>query len=198
MAIGSVAVFEGPAPSHEETLAYLAGRLPLVTGYRRKLRTVPFRLGRPVWVEDPDFDLRYHVRRTALPAPGGDRQLADLMARIMSQRLDRDHPLWEYWFIEGLADGHWALLSKVHHCMVDGVSGTDLYRVIFDFSPNPRRPPSTTGWLAPSPPRLSWPPGPCWTRRCSRPGKRSHWAAPWPIRWAPSARRPTRHRASRS
>jgi len=69
MAIGSVAVFEGPAPSHEETLEYLAGRLPLVTGYRRKLRTVPFRLGRPVWVEDPDFDLRYHVRRTALPLP---------------------------------------------------------------------------------------------------------------------------------
>ena len=140
MAIASVAVFEGPVPSHEETLEYLAGRLPRVVGYRRKLRTVPFRLGRPVWVEDPDFDLRYHVRRTALPAPGGDRQLADLMARIMSQRLDRDHPLWEYWFIEGLAEGHWALLSKVHHCMVDGVSGTDLYRVIFDFSPEPTPP----------------------------------------------------------
>ena len=101
---------------------------------------MPFRLGRPVWVEDPDFDLRYHVRRTALPAPGGDRELADLMARIMSQRLDRDHPLWEYWFIEGLAEGHWALLSKVHHCMVDGVSGTDLYRVIFDYSPEPTPP----------------------------------------------------------
>ena len=142
MAIASIAVFEGPAPSHEETLEYLAGRLPRVAGagYRRKLRTVPFRLGRPVWVEDPNFDLRYHVRRTALPAPGGDRQLADLLSRVMSQRLDRDHPLWEYWFVEGLADGHWALISKVHHCMVDGVSGTDLYRVIFDLSPEPTPP----------------------------------------------------------
>jgi len=135
MAIASIAVFEGPAPSHEEFLAHLAGRLVRVPRYRQKLRTVPFRLGRPVWVDDPDFDLRYHVRRTALPAPGGDRELADLMARVMSQRLDRDHPLWEYWVAEGLADGHWALISKVHHCFVDGVSGTDLYRVIFDLSP---------------------------------------------------------------
>ncbi len=140
MAIASIAVFDGPAPSHEEFLAYLAGRLPLVPRYRHKLRTVPFRLGRPVWVEDPDFDLRYHVRRTALPTPGGDQQLAELMARVMSQRLDRDHPLWEYWVVEGLAEGRWALISKVHHCMVDGVSGTDLYRVIFDFSAEPSPP----------------------------------------------------------
>ena len=137
MAIASIAVFEGPPPSHEEFLTHLAGRLPLLPIYRRKLRTVPFRLGRPVWVDDPDFDLRYHVRRTALPAPGGDEQLADLMARVMSQRLDRDHPLWEYWVIEGLAGDRWALISKVHHCMVDGVSGTDLYRVVFDTSPEP-------------------------------------------------------------
>ena len=137
MAIASIAVFEGPPPTHEEFLAFLTGRLPLVPRYRQKLRTVPFRLGRPVWVDDPHFDLGYHVRRTALPAPGGDQQLAELMARVMSQRLDRDHPLWEYWVIEGLAEGRWALISKVHHCMVDGVSGTDLYRVIFDFSPEP-------------------------------------------------------------
>ncbi len=140
MAIASIAVFEGPAPTQEEILAHLAGRLPLVPRYRQKLRTVPLRLGRPVWVDDPDFDLRYHARRTALPAPGGDRQLAELMARVMSQRLDRDHPLWEYWLVEGLADGRWALISKVHHCMVDGVSGTDLYRVIFDTSPEPGPP----------------------------------------------------------
>ena len=140
MAIASIAVFEGPAPSHEEFLAYLAGRLPRVPRYRQKLRTVPFRLGPPAWVDDPHFDLRYHVRRTALPAPGGDQQLAELMARVMSQRLDRDHPLWEYWVIEGLARERWALISKVHHCMVDGVSGTDLYRVIFDFSPEPSPP----------------------------------------------------------
>jgi len=137
MAIASIAVFEGPAPSHQEFLAYLAGRLPQVPRYRQKLRAVPFRLGRPVWADDPDFDLDYHVRRTALPAPGGDEELAALMARVMSQRLDRDHPLWEYWVAEGLAEDRWALISKVHHCMVDGVSGTDLYRVIFDFSPEP-------------------------------------------------------------
>jgi diacylglycerol O-acyltransferase / wax synthase len=140
MAIASIAVFEGPAPSHEETLAFLAGRLPAVPRYRQKLRSVPLRLGRPVWVDDPDFDLRYHVRRTALPAPGGDEQLAALMARVMSQRLDRDRPLWEYWAVEGLAEGRWAIISKVHHCMVDGIAGTDLYRVIFGFAPEPPPP----------------------------------------------------------
>src|SRR5271165_3963927 len=84
--------------------------------------------------EDPNFDIRYHVRQTALPSPGGDQQLRRLMARVMTQRLDRDYPLWEYWLVEGLDQGRWALISKVHHCMVDGVSGTDLYRVIFDTS----------------------------------------------------------------
>src|SRR3974390_2608459 len=140
VAIASVAVFEGPAPSHEEFLAFLAGRLPRVPRYRQKLRTVPLRLGRPVWVDDPHFDLGYHVRRAGLPRAGGDQQLAELMAQVMSQRLDRDHPLWEYWVIEGLAGDRWALISKVHHCMVDGVSGTDLYRGIFDFSPEPSPP----------------------------------------------------------
>ena len=139
-AIASIAVFEGPAPSYEEFLAAIAGRLPLVPMYRKKLRVTPFRLGPPVWVDDPDFDLRYHVRQTALPAPGGDSQLSRLVARVMTQRLDRDYPLWEYWLVEGLDQGRWALLSKVHHCMVDGVSGTDLYRVIFDASPEPAPP----------------------------------------------------------
>jgi len=139
-AIASIAVFEGPAPSYEEFLAAIAGRLPLVPMYRKKLRMTPFRLGPPVWVDDPNFDLRYHVRQTALPAPGGDSQLSRLVARVMTQRLDRDYPLWEYWLVEGLDQGRWALLSKVHHCMVDGVSGTDLYRVIFDASPEPSPP----------------------------------------------------------
>ena len=142
MAIASTAIFEGPVPSQKEFLAYIAGRLPRAPLYRRKLRTVPFRLGRPVWVDDPNFDLGYHVRRTALPEPGGDKQLADLMARVMSQRLDRDHPLWEYWVVEGLAGGRWALISKVHHCMVDGVSGTDLYRVDLRTSPETFPPPA--------------------------------------------------------
>ena len=140
MAIASIAVFEGPAPTYDELLAHLRGRLPLVPRYRQKLRKVPFRLGPPVWVDDQHFDLRFHVRQTALPAPGGDQQLNKLMARVMGQRLDRDYPLWEYWLVQGLADGRWALISKIHHCMVDGVSGTDLYRVIFDLSPEPSAP----------------------------------------------------------
>ncbi len=140
MAIASIAVFEGPAPTYDELLAHLRGRLPLVPRYRQKLRKVPFRLGPPVWVDDQHFDLRFHVRQTALPTPGGDQQLNKLMARVMGQRLDRDYPLWEYWLVQGLADGRWALISKIHHCMVDGVSGTDLYRVIFDLSPEPSAP----------------------------------------------------------
>jgi len=139
-AIASVAIFEGPAPSYEELYATVEGRLPLVPIYRRKLRTVPFRLGPPVWVDDPNFDLRYHIRQTALPAPGGDEQLANLVALVMTQRLDRHFPLWEYWLVEGLGESRWALISKVHHCMVDGISGSDLYRVIFDLTPEPAPP----------------------------------------------------------
>ncbi len=152
-AIASIAIFEGPAPTHEEFLASIAARLPLVPLYRRKLRKVPFGLGPPVWVEDPNFDLRYHVRQTALPAPGGDAELRRLMARVMTQRLDRDYPLWEYWLVQGLDQDRWALISKVHHCMVDGVSGTDLYRVIFDTSPEP--PPLPPAEDRPAPPEPS-------------------------------------------
>jgi diacylglycerol O-acyltransferase len=141
MAIASIAVFQGPAPAYKEVMALIADRLPLVPRYRQKLRTVPFRLARPVWVDDPDFDLGYHIRRTALPEPGEYRQLADLMARVMSRRLDRDHPLWEYWVVEGLARDRWALISKVHHCMIDGVGGADLYRVIMEPSSEPVQPP---------------------------------------------------------
>ncbi len=151
-AIASIAVFEGPAPSYEEFLHAIEGRLPLVPLYKRKLRTVPLRLGPPVWVDDPNFDLRYHVRQTALPPPGDDQRLSDLMARVMSQRLDRDYPLWEYWLVRGLAGKRWALISKIHHCMVDGVSGTDLYRVIFDTTPEPAPPLPADGASVPAEP----------------------------------------------
>jgi WS/DGAT/MGAT family acyltransferase len=140
MAIASIAVFEGPVPPHEEVLAGVVDRLPLMPRYRQKLQPVPFRLGRPVWVDDPDFDLSYHIRRVTLPEPGRDQQLAELMGRVMSDRLDRDHPLWEYWVVEGLARDRWALISKVHHCMVDGLSAVDLYRVLMDPSPEPPQP----------------------------------------------------------
>jgi len=140
MAIASIAVLEGPAPSQKEIRELVQSRLPLVPRYRQKLRTVPFRLGRPVWVDDPDFDLSYHVRRTLLPEPGGDQQLAALMAQVMSQRLDRDHPLWEYLLVDGLAGDRWALISKVHHSMVDGVGGADLYRLLTQVAPEPAQP----------------------------------------------------------
>ncbi|MGD0701023.1 MAG: wax ester/triacylglycerol synthase family O-acyltransferase [Trebonia sp.] len=141
MAIASIAVFQGPVPSHKEVMALIEDRLPFLARYRQKLHTVPFRLGPPVWADDPDFDLGYHIRRTALPEPGEYRQLADLMARVMSRRLDRDHPLWEYWVVEGLARDRWALISKVHHCMIDGVGATDLYRVILEPVSEPVQPP---------------------------------------------------------
>jgi diacylglycerol O-acyltransferase len=146
MAISSVAILDGPPPSHEEFMAAMRDRLPLVPRYRQKVRQVPFDLGRPVWVDDPRFDLTHHVRRTALPEPGDDAALSRLMARVMSQRLDRDRPLWEYWVVEGLAGGRWALISKVHHCMVDGVSGTHLYYVLLDESPTGTREPVEDGW----------------------------------------------------
>jgi diacylglycerol O-acyltransferase len=137
LAIASVAVMEGPPPSQDEFVSAIKGRLPLVPRYRQKLRKVPLDLGHPVWVDDPHFDIAYHVRRTALPAPGDETALCRLVARVMSQRLDRDRPLWECWVIEGLADGRWAVLSKVHHCFADGVSGNQLYHLIFDESRQP-------------------------------------------------------------
>jgi diacylglycerol O-acyltransferase len=137
LAIASVAVADGPAPGQAEFAEVIRGRLPLVPRYRQKVRRVPLNLGRPVWVDDPGFDLDFHLRRTALPAPGDDTALARLVGRIMSQRLDRERPLWEVWLIEGLPEGRWAMLSKVHHCMVDGVAGNQLYRLMCDTSPEP-------------------------------------------------------------
>ncbi|MFG1949453.1 wax ester/triacylglycerol synthase family O-acyltransferase [Nonomuraea sp. NPDC048826] len=135
MAIASVAVLEGPAPAQQEVVEAIRARLPLIERYRQKARQVPLDLGPPVWVDDPQFDLRHHVRRATLAAPSGDAELDELIARIMSRRLDRTRPLWEYWVIDGLSGDRWALVSKVHHCMVDGVSGTFLYYAIFDESP---------------------------------------------------------------
>jgi len=137
LAIGSFAIFDGPAPDFDDFVAAIAGRLALIPRYRQKLRRVPLDLAAPAWVDDPRFDLRWHVRNTALPAPGGPLEIGRLMSRVMTRRMDRSRPLWEYWFCEGLQDGRWALLSKIHHCMVDGVSGTDLYRLVLDPTPEP-------------------------------------------------------------
>jgi diacylglycerol O-acyltransferase len=145
MHIGSVGIFEGPAPGPGDVTAAVGARLPLVPRYRQKVRFVPLALGRPTWVDDPYFDLDYHVRRTALPAPGGYDELRTLVGRVMSQQLDRAKPLWEMWVVEGLDDGRWALISKTHHCMVDGVSATDLLSVILS-TERDAPPPETEPW----------------------------------------------------
>ncbi len=147
MHIGSVAIFEGPVPAYEDFEAMVAGKLPAVPRYRQKVRFVPLQLGRPLWVDDPHFNLGYHLRHTALASPGGDRELRNLVGRVMSQQLDRHKPLWEMWMVDGLDHGHWALVSKVHHCMVDGVSGTDLLTVVLDAEPEPA-PALTDDWEA--------------------------------------------------
>src|SRR5256885_5886276 len=131
MHIGGVSIFEGPAPPFERLEEMVASKLGLVPRYRQKVRFIPLGLGRPVWVDDPHFNLSYHLRHSALPPPGTDQQLRRTAARIFAQRLDRGKPLWEIWMLEGLSENRWALLSKVHHCMVDGVSATDLMSVMF-------------------------------------------------------------------
>lgn len=99
---------------------------------RQRLRTRPFDLGAPVWVDDPDFDLGRHVRHIALPRPGNDRELYQLAADVISRRLDRDRPLWEIWLIEGLSDNRWAMLTKIHHCMADGIAATHMLAGLCD------------------------------------------------------------------
>ena len=149
MHVASTIVFEGPAPSHEEFRDHIASRLHLVPRFRQKLRSVPLGQGRPVWVDDPHLNLDYHVRQTALPAPGSDEQLRNLAARIFSQQLDRSKPLWELWLVEGLAGGRFAIVGKSHHALVDGVSGMDITTVLFDLDREPQgRPANPPRWLA--------------------------------------------------
>jgi WS/DGAT/MGAT family acyltransferase len=137
MHVGGMAIFEGPPPDYDEVLEMIRARLQMVPRFRQKLATVPFGVGRPVWVDDAHFNLEYHVRHTALPHPGDDAKLKSLAGRIMSQQLDRSKPLWEFWFAEGMTGDRFALLSKTHHCLIDGVAGVDLMSVILDPGPQP-------------------------------------------------------------
>jgi diacylglycerol O-acyltransferase / wax synthase len=139
MHVGAVMVFEGPPPSYDEFLEQVESRLHLVPRYRQKLAFPRFEMGRPMWVDDPTFNLEYHVRHTALPKPGSTDQLRALAARIFSQRLDRSKPLWETWLVQGLEDNRFGLISKTHHSMIDGVAGVDLASVLFDLSPVPSK-----------------------------------------------------------
>jgi diacylglycerol O-acyltransferase / wax synthase len=150
MHVGALVIFEGPAPSHEDFSAHIQSRLRLVPRYRQKLAFPRFEMGRPFWVDDPTFNIDYHVRHTALPRPGSDDQLRQLAGRIFSQRLDRSKPLWEVWLIQGFEGGKFAVISKTHHALVDGVSGVDIATVLFDLQPVPPEVEEEDEWV-PSP-----------------------------------------------
>ncbi|PWU20028.1 MAG: wax ester/triacylglycerol synthase family O-acyltransferase [Candidatus Rokuibacteriota bacterium] len=150
MHVASVTIFEGPPPTYQEFLGHIEARLSLVPRYRQKLRFVPFNQGRPVWVDDPHFNLEYHVRSTALPPPGSEEQLKNLASRVFAQQLDRTKPLWEIWLVQGLERGdespsdarRFALLAKTHHAVIDGVAGVDITSVLFDTAPEPETQPA--------------------------------------------------------
>ena len=144
MHVGSVATFDGPPFFDdagrfrlEDAREVISSRLHLVPRFRKKIMTVPFGQGRPIWVDDHDFDLNYHVRLTALPKPGNEEQLKTLMGRLQSTVLDRRRPLWELWFVEGLEGDRVAIIQKTHHALVDGISGVDVATVLLDFEPDP-------------------------------------------------------------
>jgi WS/DGAT/MGAT family acyltransferase len=142
MHVAGIMTFDGSPPHYDDIVDAIEARLHLVPRYRQKLAFVPFGQGRPRWVDDPHFNLRYHVRLTALPEPGSEEQLRRLAGRVFSQALDRDKPLWELWVVEGLDGGErFAICSKTHHALVDGVSGVDIASVLFDTRPDPSGPP---------------------------------------------------------
>ena len=127
--------------SFEGVKELVRARLPLLAPFRRRVVEVPFGLHHPLWIEDPDFDLDFHVRRAALPAPGGPMELAEFAAEAVSRPLDRNRPLWEMYVIEGLENGHIATVTKVHHAAIDGVSGAELTVNLLDLQPEPAEPP---------------------------------------------------------
>jgi WS/DGAT/MGAT family acyltransferase len=153
MHVGSCLIFDGRAPDIDELAEHVRSRLHLVPRYRQRLAFVPFGQGRPVWVDDPHFNVAYHVRHTALPSPGSDAELRRLAGRLFSQELDRAKPLWEIWLVEGLSGGRFALIAKTHHCLVDGISGVDITTVMFDTTEDPS-PPAGEGqtWIPQPPP----------------------------------------------
>jgi diacylglycerol O-acyltransferase len=131
MHVACALIFDGEPPDYDELLDHVAARLHLVPRYRQRLAEVPFGQGRPKWVDDERFDLRFHVRATALPSPGTEYELQVLCGRVFSQPLRRDRPLWDMWLVEGLEGGRFAILSKTHHALVDGISGLDILSVLF-------------------------------------------------------------------
>jgi diacylglycerol O-acyltransferase len=153
MHVGGVALFDPPPDGldYERLCELIGARIGLVPRYRQKIRYVPGRVANPVWVDDPAFDITYHVRRSALPRPGSEDQLKDLVGRVESRHLDRNRPLWEIYVVEGLADGRVAMITKTHHAMVDGISAVDIGTLILDVTPEPRELPSDDWQPRPEP-----------------------------------------------
>jgi len=146
MHIGALLIFEGPPPKYVDLVEHIRGRLDKVPRFRQKLVEPPLEAGRPLWADDVNFNLAYHVRHTALPAPGGEAQLKRLAARVFSQQLDRSKPLWEMWLVQGLERDRFALLTKTHHAAVDGIAGVDIGTVLFDLEPVPEPVPVVDAW----------------------------------------------------
>src|SRR5215475_11486426 len=146
MHLGALAVFEGPAPSYRELAGLYASKLGRVRRYRQVVRTAPLQLFRPTWADDEHFEIGYHIRHAAVPKPGRATQLHRLAGQIYAQPLDRNRPLWEAWLLEGIEAGRWAILSKVHHCMVDGIGGADLMAELFDLRPDAGMPSQPAVW----------------------------------------------------
>ncbi len=157
MHVGGVAVFQPSEQGldYDRLVELISQRIALVPRYRQKVRWVPGRLTNPLWVDDSEFDVTYHVRRSALPKPGSDGQLRELVGRLMSRQLDRNRPLWEIYLVEGLSDGRVAVVTKTHHAMVDGVSAVDIGTVILDLTPTPREVPDDDWSPRPEPGALS-------------------------------------------
>jgi len=132
LAIGGIAIIDGPAPDYEEFKSVLAERIRAIPRCMQMLRTQPLDLGAPQWVNDPEFDLSRHVRRVAVPRPGDDDELFRVVADVLERRLNRDRPLWECWVIEGLKGNRWAILMKIHHCMADGISAIRILTQLCD------------------------------------------------------------------
>ncbi|MEJ7797806.1 MAG: wax ester/triacylglycerol synthase family O-acyltransferase [Solirubrobacteraceae bacterium] len=147
--VASVTIFDGPAPSWDELREHVQARLHLVPRFRRRLAEVPLEQGRPVWVDDPHFNLRYHLRHAGLPAPAGDEQLKELAGRLFAQPLDRTKPLWEMWLVDRVGGaGAFALIAKSHHALVDGISAVDITSVLFDSQPDaPPAPAAQSTWV---------------------------------------------------
>ncbi len=137
MHVGGIAIFEGPAPLYVDLVEHVRGRLGKVPRFRQRLAVPPLEAGRPLWVDDVNFNLTYHIRHAALPEPGGETQLKHLAGRVFSQQLDRSKPLWEMWLVQGLERDRFAIVTKTHHAMVDGISGVDIATVLFDLEPIP-------------------------------------------------------------